>query len=123
MTKIYETTTGKQIRLNTSQFNKLAEALYNAVSKGNFTVIIGLYDSPDDSLVCYQKRDRFAFQRRIIMPEDSTNYELPLVCSSASVYPTLYHFRNMLYCIEDCTVEVYDSDGIVCKKVFNLLGE
>lgn len=122
MTKIYETTTGKQIRLNNSQFNKLAEAIYNAVANGYYTVVIGLDDTPDDSLVCYSKRDSFAFQRRVIMPECSTNYDLPLVCFSASVYPPLYSFINMLWCLGDCTVEVYDSDGCICKKVFNLRG-
>lgn len=122
MTKIYETITGKQIRLNTNQFNKLAGGIYKAVSNGYCTVVIVLDNTPDDSLVCYSKRDSFVFQRRVLMPEASANYDLPLVCFSASVYPPLYSFINMLYCLPDCTIEVYNSNGCVCKKVFNLRG-
>lgn len=122
MTKIYETTTGKQIRLNNSQFNRLAEAIYKAVSANYYAVVIHLTDTPDDCLVCYSKRDSFAFQRRVMMDENAVNYELPQVCFSTTVYPPVYSFINMLWCIEDCTVEVYDSDGIECKKVFNLRG-
>lgn len=122
MTKIYETTTGKRIKLNNSQFDTLAEAIYKAVSANYYMVVVRLNDTPDDSLVCYSKRDSFVFQRRVIMPEASVNYELPQVCFSATVYPPLYSFINMLWCIGDCTVEVYDSDGCICKKVFNLRG-
>lgn len=120
MTKIYETTNGKAIRLDTKQFRKLAVAMYNATENGKFTVVITLDKDIDDALVCYRKQDCFACQRRVIMDENSTNYDLPTVLFSSTFFPTMQSFINLLWCIDGCTVEVYDSNGMVCKKVFNL---
>lgn len=122
MTKIYETATGKQIRLTEKQFRKLAVAMYNSTENGNYTIVLTLEQDLDDCLVCYRKQDSFACQRRLIMNENAVNYDLPTVLFSSSFYPTLQSFINLLWCIGDCTVEVYDSDGLVCKKVFNLRG-
>lgn len=122
MTKLYITNNGKSIRLDTKQFRKLAVAMYNATEKGKFTVVIVLDKDLDDALVCYRKQDCFACQRRVIMNENAVNYDLPTVLFSSSFFPTMQAFINMLYCIGDCTVEVYDSNGMVCKKVFNLRG-
>lgn len=122
MTKLYTTTNGKSIRLNPKQFRKLAIALYNATEKGKFTVVITLDNNPDDSLVCYRKQDCFTCQRRVIMDENATNYDLPTVLFSSSFFPTMQSFINMLWCLEDGTVEVYDSNGCICEKVFNLRG-
>lgn len=122
MTKLYTTTNGKTCRLDEKQFRGLAKALYGAAKKGKFTAVVVLSDNPDDSLVCYQKKDKFACQRRAIMPLKLVSYGLPLVLSSPPFYPVLDWFIGMLYSLPDCTVEVYDSNGIECKKVFNLRG-
>ena len=122
MTKIYETINGKTIRLDAKHFRKLAIALYNACEKGKFSAVITLDKDLDDSLVCYCKQSCFACQRRIIMNENAVNYDLPTVLFSSTFFPTMQAFINMLWCVEDCTVEVYDSDGIICQKVFNLRG-
>ena len=122
MTKIYETINGKTIRLDAKQFRKLAIALYSACKKGKFSAVITLCKDLDDSLVCYSKQENFVCQRRVIMNENAVNYDLPTVLFSSTFFPTLQAFINMLYCLGDCTVEVYDSDGLVCQKVFNLRG-
>ena len=122
MTKIYETVNGKSIGLSSSQFDILAESIYKATDKGKFNSVITLDDCPEDSLVCYSKQGNFAIQRRVIINENAVNYDLPTVLFSAAFFPTMQAFINMLYCIGDCTIEVYDSDGMVCKKVFNLRG-
>lgn len=122
MTKLYTTSNGKTIRLDTKQFRKLAIALYDATEKGRFSVVITLNQDLDDCLVCYRKQEKFACQRRVIMDENAANYDLPTVLFSSAFYPALQSFINMLWCIEDCTVEIYDSDVMECKKVFNLRG-
>lgn len=122
MTKIYETTNGKTIRLNEKQFRKLATAIYTATENGKFNAVITLDNNLDDSLVCYHKQGNFACQRRVIMDENAVNYGLPLMLFSSTFFPTLQSFINMLYRLGNCTVEVYDSNGIECKKVFNLRG-
>ena len=122
MTKIYEIFNGKAIRLSSSQFDNLAESIYQATEKGKFNAVITLNDNPEDSLVCYSKQGNFACQRRVILNENAVNYNLPTVLFSSAFYPTKHSFINMLWCIGDCTIEVYDSDGMICKKVFNLRG-
>lgn len=122
MTKLYTTTNGKSIRLDQKQFRRLAIAMYNATAKGKFTVVITLDNNIDDALVCYRKQDCFACQRRVIMDDNAVNYDLPTVLFSSSFFLTMQSFINMLWCLEDCTVEVYDSDGMVCEKVFSLRG-
>ena len=122
MTKFYIASNGKTIRLDEKHFQKLATAIYAATEKGKFNAVITLDNNLDDALVCYRKQDCFACQRRVIMSENAVDYDLPTVLFSSTFFPTRYSFIGMLYNLPDCTVEVYDSDGLECKKVFNLRG-
>jgi hypothetical protein len=122
MTKLYTTANGKTIRLTEKQFRTLAVAMYSATEKGRFSAVITLDNNLDDALICYRKQKNFACQRRVIMNENAVNYDLPTVLFSSTFFPTMQAFINLLWCIDSCIVEVYDSDGCVCKKVFNLRG-
>lgn len=122
MTKLYTTNTGKTIALSNRQFHKLAEALYSAIARNAYTAVVVLDEETDNSIMCFQKDLTFACKRRIILDENACNYELPLVLFSATFYPTFDCFLGMLWCVGDCTVEVYNSDGMELKKVFSLRG-
>ena len=122
MTKFYTTTNGKTVSLSTRQFRKLAESLYSAIQRNAYSAVIVLDDETNDYLVCCRKTNNFACQRRVVMNENAVNYDLPTMLFSSAFFPTMQSFINLLWCLGDCTVEVYDSDGLECKKVFNLWG-
>lgn len=122
MSKLYTTNTGKTIAISNQQFRKLAEALYNAIARNAYTAVVVLDDITDDSIMCYQQDLAFACKRRIILDANACNYELPLALFSSPFYPTFDCFVGMLWCVGDCTVEIYDNAGLVHKKTFSLRG-